>query len=566
MISLGAVAVAAAALLAAGLLTWAPAAPEPARALTAAEAERFAAVRVTNHRDVRSGVRVTVGDAAARIDAVGWVDWSRPLAYLDVGGPGAGPDRGLLQAVPGLLMARPDPGAVPAPAFPPLVPPADGWRVAAPGAARSLRPALDLLFALAAPRTEPAGAVPDGAGRWLARAEVGGQPVDVLQAPLPGDDDRRRDDRPHPPAPTRTAEPTRTPAPARTANPTRRPAPTRTAEPARTPAPARTAAPTHPRASVRAAGPTRAAAPARTAGRSGTGARAGDATPSLAAVPSSGPTRTDWPAPVASLPAAVATPGAARLLGGAARWWVDRDARLHRLQGRLAGGAPVTLELHRANRPVLWPVAALGGRAGLPRALTGPEEDRLGRLAGRMRARGGAAVTLAAPVAPGEALRGAGWVSWTARAAYLSAGAPDAPPGRTLRRYDPTGVWIAPAAGNPAAPPPLPPPRAGHAWRRGTPGADDVDRLLAAALRVGDATAPRSATRIRGDRLADRAVDVVEVETGHGRVRYWIDRVGQLRRLELRTRLGTYARLDLAPGPVQAMPPPVTAPKPRAPR
>lgn len=512
MIALGAVAVAVAAVLAVGLLTWAPTAQEPARPLTPAEAERFAAVRVTNHRDVRTGVRVTVGDAAARVDAVGWVDWSRPLAYLDVGGPGAGPDQGLVQAVPGLLMARPDPAAVPALAYPPLVPPDDGWRVAGPDAARPLRPVVDLLFALTAPRPEPAGAVPAGQGRWLARAEAGGQPVDVLQAPLPGDDAGRRDDLPHPPAPTPT---------------TRRPDPT---DPPR-----------------RASDPTGAA----TVGGAG----------SRSAAPPTG-----WPAPVASLPTPAA-PGAARLLDGVARWWIDRDARLHRLEGILPGGAPVTLELHRANRPVLWPVAALGGRAGLPRALTEPEEERLARLPSRLRAGRGAAVTLAAPVAPGGTLGGTGWVSWTARAAYVSVGDPDAPAGRTLRRYDPTGVWVATAAGSPTAAPPLPPPRTGHTWRRAEPGADDVDRLLAAALRVADPGAsPRSATRIRGDRLADRAVDVVEVDPGDGRVRYWIDRGGQLRRLELRTRLGTYARLDLAPGPPPAMPPPVTSPARRAPR
>ncbi|GAA2717165.1 hypothetical protein GCM10010429_39980 [Micromonospora olivasterospora] len=474
-IALGVDAVASAAGLTAGLLTWAPTEPEPSRPLTGAEAQRFAAVRVTNQRDVRSGLRLTLGDASARLDLVGWIDWSRSLAYVDVGGPGAGPDRGLVQATPRLLLARPDPAAVPAPAPPPLVPPADGWRVPAPSA-RALRPALDLLFALAAPRPEPPGSLPEGDGRWLGRAEAGGQPVDILQAPLPGGGADRRD----------------------TDNP-------------------------------------------------------GTATPA--------PT---WPGPVASLPAAAAPSGVTRPLDGPARWWIDRDARLHRLEGRLPGGVPVILELQRTNRPTLWPVPALGGRPGLPRALTGPEEDRLARLPARLRADGGAAVTLTAPVAPGATPHGTGWVSWTARAAYLAVGDPAAPDGRTLRRYDPGGLWVTPSPGDPVAgPPPLPPPRAAWQWR--PPATDDVDALLAAALRAGEAAAsPASASRVRGDRAAGRTVDVVEVNTRQGRVRYWIDRDGVLRRLELRTRLGTYAQLDLDPGRTPALPP-VAPPAPPPP-
>ncbi|WP_431974725.1 hypothetical protein [Micromonospora haikouensis] len=543
------VAAAAAAGLVVGLLTWVPAAPEPSRPLTPAEAERLAAVRVTNHRDVRSGVRLTLGEAGARTDVVGWVDWSRPLAYLDVGGPGAGPDRGLLQATPELLLTRPDPAAVPAPAYPPLVPPTDGWRVGDATAARSLRPAVDLLFALAAPRPERAGHFPTDDARWLSPAEAGGLPVDVFRSRLPGDAAGRA--LPTTPGPSGRARPGGT---ASRSTPTGRPAAAGPEDPAgppgstpREPAPRRST----PEGAVPVA-----------SGPGGWGASAPVPGPA-------GPAGT-WSAPTISLPTAV--PPAGPLLDGAARWWVDRDARLHRLEGRLRDGAPVTLELQRANRPVLWPVAALGGRAGLPRALTGPEEDRLARLATRMRAQGGAVATLTAPVAPGRAVAGTGWLSWTAQVAYLSVGGTGAWPGRTLRRYDAAGVWSTPATGDPAAPPPLPPPRTGYAWHHhptDADDADDIDLLLAAALRVGAATerTARSATRIRGDRLADRAVDVIEVDAGRGTLRCWIDRSGLLRRLELRTRLGTYAQLDLVPGPVPALPPVAPPPgKPRAPR
>ncbi|TDB70425.1 hypothetical protein E1182_27295, partial [Micromonospora sp. KC721] len=101
---LSVVAAASAAALVAGLLDWAPVADTPARALTDAESERLAATRVTNYRDVRAGVRLAVGTGRTRTHLVGWVDWARPLAYLDVGGPGAGAHHGLVQATPSVVM------------------------------------------------------------------------------------------------------------------------------------------------------------------------------------------------------------------------------------------------------------------------------------------------------------------------------------------------------------------------------------------------------------------------------------------------------------------------------
>ncbi|MGW8647167.1 hypothetical protein ACWGME_26755, partial [Micromonospora chalcea] len=136
----GAAVISATALVAA-LLTGTPGPDAPAgtaRPLTSAEADRVAALRVTNLRDVRAGVRVTVGAGGARTELVGWVDWARPLVYLDVGGPGADADRGLAQATGSALLVRPDPGALPTPARPPLVPPTDGWRMRAPGGGHGL--------------------------------------------------------------------------------------------------------------------------------------------------------------------------------------------------------------------------------------------------------------------------------------------------------------------------------------------------------------------------------------------------------------------------------------------
>ncbi|MCI4061691.1 hypothetical protein MRQ36_03505 [Micromonospora sp. R77] len=232
------------------------------------------------------------------------------------------------------------------------------------------------------------------------------------------------------------------------------------------------------------------------------------------------------------------------------RLWLDRDARLHRLTGPLPDGTPVTVELARSDRPTLRPVDALGGRPGLPRALTGAEAQRLVRLPARLRAGGGATLTLTAPLDPTRNLRGGGWLSWTGATAYLAVGDPTAAGGRTLLRYRAGQVGRAElaAGGDPAAPPPIPPP-AGLTWSTASPR-DDLDRLVAAALRAGaTAVAARSAVRLRGDRVADRTVDVIEVRVPRSpALRYWIDRTGLLRRLELRTGRGVWAQLDLGPG------------------
>ncbi|MGK5518000.1 hypothetical protein ACSNN9_01430 [Micromonospora sp. URMC 107] len=444
LLVLAAVAVLSAAALVVGLLTWVPDRAERPRALTGAERERLAAMRVTNYRDLRAGVRLTAGAGAARTELVGWVDWSRPLAYLDVGGPGAGAERGLLQATPTMVLLRPDPTAVPTPAPPPLVPPADRWRLHDPPAGRGLAAVLDLIFRLAADRPEP----PADAARRIGGAMVGTTPVDILQAPPPG--------------------------------------------------PGASAPPSPP--------------------------------------------------------------------DGQPRYWLDHDARLHRLETALAGVGPVTVQLNRTDRPTLRPVDALGGRPGQPRALTTAERGRLDRLPARLRARGGAAVTLTAPLAAATNLRGSGWMSWSGRAAYVTVADLDVPDRRTLLRADGTGVRRVevPAATVPGAVespgrPPLPPPTRG--WRADPQRAGELGVLLDAALRAAASTGGRGAAlRVRGDTVAGKTVDVVELRTPRGLLRYWIDRAGALRRLELRTRAGAWAQLDLTPATV-----PRLAPAPRTP-
>ncbi|WP_189043643.1 hypothetical protein [Micromonospora sonchi] len=443
-------AVVSAIMLVATLINWPPGGPA-AREMTTAERDRLAAMRVTNYRELRAGLHVTVGDGSARTDLLGWVDWARQLAYLDVTGPGAGQLRGLAQATPTVLVLRPDPAAVQTPAMPPLVPPTDGWRLPTD---RRLDPVLKLVFALASDRPDPTDGL---SGRWLGQERINGETVDVLAAPPPG------------------------------------------------------------------------------AGTNGHVTRP----------PGGGP---DGGAPGRGWP-----PG-----DEATRYWLDPAGRLHRLATSLPEVGPVHVQLNRADRPTLRPVDALGGRVGLPRALTAAERERWRGLPARLRAVGGASATVTVPAAAGTNLRGVGWLSWTSGSAYLGVTDLDADGRRTLLRRDRTGLARIEraSAGDAADPPPLPPPRAG--WRTGPHRSEALAPLLDAALRAARGSGPSGGVRrIRGDKLAGNVVDVVEVDTARGRVRYWVGRDGLLRRLELPTRGGAWAQLDLAPGRV----PRLTAPR-----
>ncbi|WP_433262562.1 hypothetical protein ACQPWR_23395 [Micromonospora vinacea] len=466
LLLLGLTAVTSATALVLGLLSWAPDPPEPSRPLTVSESERLAAVRVTNLRDLRAGVRVTAGTGATRIELVGWVDWSRSLLYLDVGGPGAGAERGLLQKSGKVLVIRPDPAAVPTPAAPPLVAPEDRWRLHRLAPGTQLAPVLDLLLGLAADRPDtPTPTAPPSGARWIARETVPAGPLDVIQAPLP----------------------------------------------------------------------------------SGT--------------------------PAAST--AVGTPGAATPApDGQTRYWLDQDARLHKLVTRLPGAGPVTMIFNRADRPTLRPVDALGGRPGLPRALTDAEQRRLDRLPVRLRAHGGATLTLTAPMGTDTNLRGAGWLSWTARTAYLAVADLGVPDRRTLLRRDAAGLLarvdlpaVNAGGGTAEAParPPLPPPAG--AWRVSRPGRDHLSVLVDAAVTAGSVGHRGTAVRVREDVAAGRTVDVIESGPADARLRYWIDRDGSLRRLEVRTDAGTWAHLDLHPAVVPRLTPnPRPAPRSSTPR
>nr|MDT0659545.1 hypothetical protein [Micromonospora sp. DSM 115978] len=543
---LGCLAVASGTGLAGGLISCQPPATrEVARPLSGAEARRLATMRVSNFQDGRVGLRATLGLPGAETEVVGTVDWGRELIYLAVTGAGAGDQRGLLQATPALVASRPEawPGVRQSPArptvagspagstgaatprsgtsdttgtastgagypagedpsasaAPPVVPPEDGWRVRSSATGTAPTPLdsfLNLIFAAAASQPDRPEALERSDARWLGRDRAGGAAVDILLGP---------------------------------------------------------------------------------------------------AVP-----QATWDTGPAS-----PTPTTLTDMGGAVRYWLDSDARLHRLEALLGQDVPVQVDLDRTVRPEVAAVAALGGLPVLPRPVTEDEAELLSRVGTANRARGGATVALTVPTLPAQRLlpgdgpavnlRGAGWIDWYGEGAYLGVHEIDEPTDRLLLRADPVGVAALPAVGDadqdgpqataaadrqrdgrpaPAELPPLPAPIE-RAWsyrewpaRTDRLGGLDLDLLISEALSAGlsdgadPATLRRSAAWLRRDRFAGQKVTVFEMPKsveagtprGQARMRYWVDRSGLLRRLELRTRTGAFAQLDLYPGQIPGLP------------
>lgn len=257
-------------------------------------------------------------------------------------------------------------------------------------------------------------------------------------------------------------------------------------------------------------------------------------------------------------------------MGGAVQYWLDGEARLHRLEAVLSRGTSVRVDLDRGDRTVPPVLDALGGAAIEPRPVTDQEAGTLSRLRQRNREAGGGEVALTLPDSEAAgAVRASGWLDWRHQVAYLATYRDGAPDG--LLWADGDGI-----AGRRDHPPqrglpPLPmPPPGGWQWSRWEERGDDdggfdLDLLINEALSLsgwredGAATLKETARWLRTDALAGTAVTVYEIprsiesrlDPGEARLRYWVDdESGVLRRLEIRTRSGGFGQLDLAPGPV----------------
>ncbi|MEH1129493.1 hypothetical protein [Micromonospora sp. CPCC 206061] len=482
--------------MATGLVSCAPTnEPVKARQLTAAEAERLGGMRARNYKDARVGLRATVGKPGSEIRLAGWVDWHRPLVYLAATTPTASPDDGLLQSVPGLVATRPGRAVEP-----PTVPPTDNWSVR-PFTAASSTPAvidsfLALLFAIASAEPDAADLLARSEAKWIGRDKISDHPVDILLGPAV------------PPRPT----PTKTTSP-QTASPKTKPPKTK---------PPKTKPTKKPTSTPSAAKPVGPASP----------------TPS---------------------------PGSLAAMGGAVKYWLDGDARLHKFEALLTKDLPVTVELRREDRPELVAIDAFGGRGAKPRQVTAREAAVLAAMRQRNRAVGGGELTLNVPMLPTGSLQAKGWIDWRSTVAYFLAHEKDQ---GYLMRVNRAGVSVQKAKKD-AEKPPLPPAKTGWElipWvRRGDAlGGLDLDMLVNEALAVSssgrdDAKKLRKVARwLRADTLDGTPVTVYEISKvadvggarGQATIRYWVDKSGGLRRLELRTRIGAYGQLDIKPGRV----------------
>lgn len=640
------------------------------RPLSTAEAQRLAAMRQQNYRDARTGLRATIGTPGKGIHLSGWVDWTRPLAYLavagtqpagavatssaeagrstapsPVGSPGDGGSLpapatrldGLIQAIPGLIASRPDApaaqpasnataeapaalnspgpsrtgspsgaggsrsrtaatatpgssasagtgppatgstppttsatprgagakrrGAVTTPPPPPAVPPKDGWRVRPLSAAGGVKAPLDtfvaLLFVLAADHPDAADLLAHSDARWLARQRADGVPVDVLLGPAVPPTPKPPTSRPFGPVVPK-ARPT-----AATNAPTGPP----TANPPTAGGPA-TGRPT--------AAPPTAGGPA-TGQPTAKGARPAAGASWLVSPSTSGP-------PSNSLAA----------MGGAVRYWLDDGSRVHRLEALLGNDLPVRIDFLRDQRPQLTGIGPLGGAAVAPRTVTAAEARALAQLRRRDRATGGGRITVTLPAGTAGLVRGTGWLDWRSLVAYLSVEDADRPADGLLLLADRAGLAsrtlpdpargrangdkTAQSGASGPPPPPLPLPRERNwdfqPWsQRGDKwGAYDLDLLLSEALSLGMSSSPpttasggrqdsaeqlrKTAAWLRTDVVGRVPVTVYEMPRpaeyampkGAARLRYWVDRAGALRRLEIRTRTGGIGQLDLDPG------------------
>jgi hypothetical protein len=497
-----------------------------AKPVNNAQAQLLTATRLANFRAGQAAVHAVIHAPGGDVHVTGWVDWRRPLISVNSGADQAGPADGLVQAVPGVVAVHA--GRYPPLALqvgdkyppPPATPPADGWRVRQmnpkPGGS-AFDTLLSLVFSLAAPQRDER----ETASRFtVSRGQLDGQPVQVFSGPaLPATAAS--------PAPSsQTIPPPSTPAHSATAPP-----------PVGRPASSRPAAP----ASSRPAAPPSTIAPSATA--------------------------SSTPSPSAS--ASVMPP-----VTGTVQYWLDAAGTLRRVVASLGGQLPTQIDLSGTSGEPLLAVAALGGALVAPRPLTDAELTLLSRMRTRDHDSGGGSLTLTLPGDLGALTTGAGWLNWRDAVGYLALHDPDDPGEDQLARIDRAGILH--RDGLAASAPPLQPPADG--WRSSTwgsrgdaGGATDLDILLTQAVTVtGTRPDPPEDLRahasfLRTDTLAGVPVLVIEVRQatevgvvpGQGRLRYWLDRDGLLRRVELRTRQGGYGWLDITPAAVPVLPVPV---------
>jgi hypothetical protein len=280
------------------------------------------------------------------------------------------------------------------------------------------------------------------------------------------------------------------------------------------------------------------------------------------ATPSSSPGTGSRAEPGSTMPA----------ITGTVQYWLDGAGRMRRVVTDLGANLPVQVDL-ASDGPQVVAVPMLGGAPVTPRTLTEDELRLLSGMRQRNRLSGGGTVSLTLPVNPAGLTVATGWLDWRTAVGYLALRNLDDPAADQLLRLDSRGL-VSRVGGGDGSPPLHPPMDAWHysAWggRGDANGATDLDILLIQAVamtstRTDSVTELRaSASFLRTDTLAGQTVTVVEIRQageagvtpGAGRLRYWVDADGLLRRIEVRTRQGGFGWLDVTPANVPALPDP----------
>jgi hypothetical protein len=286
--------------------------------------------------------------------------------------------------------------------------------------------------------------------------------------------------------------------------------------------------------------------------------------------------------------------------GGQVRYWVDAQSRLLRAEALVDPNTTLRIDFDRADPVAPQAIELLGGAAIKPIKPTAAQITALSLMRVHDYVAGGGAITVAMPLAGDALLTAVGWLDWRNSVVYVTVhNNKGTRPDATLRA-DAAGITqrgtftegptdnstnsptASPtnneAANTGIAEPPLHPSRTGWqrtSWvdREDAYGETDLDailnELLALAAPVIDSPVALKpiASRLRTDTLGRTPVIVYEIRKpsesdvapGKGRLRYWLDKAGYLRRLELLTRNGAYGYVTINPGSIPALPDPVPA-------
>ncbi len=236
-------------------------------------------------------------------------------------------------------------------------------------------------------------------------------------------------------------------------------------------------------------------------------------TPQATPDPSASPSPTEKPADPLSLEAN----------GGAVGYWLDADARLHKVETFLGKDMSTVIEFTRGAKSDFVAVDALGGREIAPRAVSDPEATLISAMRQRDYRARGAEVTVTLPVLPGALRKAKGWLDWQRGVVYLSVRDIDDPSHNVFLHATQKGVALRPAGE--AAPefPPMPPAR--ENWEKaqwgdlsGTEDLTDLDVLVFEVLGMGVnklddvKRIKEGARRLRVDVLNGVPVGVFELE------------------------------------------------------